>query len=120
MTRSILCSLQEEGKIGREKGAVAALGADDLAWARRREALEERRVGIADQMMTRQLPPLVVVEAGIVPLDGVHDEATRASRLRQEPAERRQDVGRLGILVRHAFEEEGIDDVDQDQRGRRV
>ena len=71
-------------------------------------------------MVTRQLPPLVVVETGAVALDRVHDETARASRLRQETAERRQDVGRFGIVVRHAFEEEGVDDVDEDQSGLRI
>src|SRR5271166_3452252 len=100
---------QEEGEISGEKSAVTALGGDDLARSRRREALEERRVGVANQVMTRQLHPLVVLEAGIVPLDGVHDEMATASRPRQELPQRGQYVGRLGIIVRHSFEEEGID-----------
>src|SRR5437870_250594 len=62
---------KEKGQIGGEKRAVAALGADNLARALRAEALEERRVRIADDMMARQLAPLVVVEARIVLLDSV-------------------------------------------------
>ena len=115
MTRSILLFPEEKSEVGREKGAVSPLGTDDLEPARRRKARHERRVRIVGEVVTRQLPPLVVVEAGAMALNRVHDNTARLSRLRQEPAERGQDVGRFGIIVRHAFEKERIDDVDQDQ-----
>ena len=72
---------QEQREIRGEEGAVAPLADDDLASARRREPFVERRIGIADEMMARQLPPFVVVETGIVLFDRVNDDMPMGPRL---------------------------------------
>ena len=69
-----LLLMQEQRKIGGEESAVAPFGGDDLARARRLKAGKERSIGIADEMMARQLPPLVILEAGIVLFDGVNEK----------------------------------------------
>ena len=80
--------VQEQREIGGEERAVAALGGDDLARPGRLEPGEERRVGIADEMMARQLAPFVIVEAGIMLLDRMDDDLSRGPRLREKPAQR--------------------------------
>ena len=82
-TRCDFLLVQEQREIGGEESAVAAFGGDDLARARRLKAGKERRVGIADEMMARQLAPFVIVEAGIMLLDRMDDDFLRRARLRQ-------------------------------------
>ena len=69
---------QEKRKIGGEKRAVPALGAHNFAGSRGAESFEESGVGIADEMVVGQLPPLIVVEARIMPLDRMDDDAPAA------------------------------------------
>ena len=57
--------MKEQRKVSREEGAIAPLPGENLTWSLRLESAEEGGIGIADEMMARQLAPFKVVEAGI-------------------------------------------------------
>ena len=86
-----LLFMQEQRKISRKKCTVAAIGEDNFArsdWASKPSKNAASR--IANKMMARQLAPFVIVEAGIVLLDGVNDDSpgARAPRRGAGEAER--------------------------------
>ena len=68
-------------------------------------------------MVLRQLPPLEVIEAGMVALDRVDDDRAGTARRGKQALERLEHLRGLWIEVRHALDKEGVDHVDQEKRG---
>ena len=119
-TRSILCSRRKSARSVAKKALYRRLAQTISRGPSGVEAVDECGVGIADQVVPRKFAPLVVVEAGIVPLDRVHDDAPARPGGGQQAAQRIEHFGRARIMVRHADDKKRVDDVDQDQSRCRV